>query len=557
LKPLYVSLSLLALTLIVYFQVHDFEFVNFDDRETILGNTHIRDGITLAGLAWAFTSAYAANWFPVTWISHMLDFQLFGLDSGWHHLVNVMIHAASVLLLFALLRRMTGRLWESAFVSFVFALHPLHVESVAWVSERKDVLSAFFWFLTTWFYVDYVDRPGLRRYLIALGVFCLGLMSKQMLVTLPFVLLLLDYWPLNRSKTTIMSRLVMEKAPYLTLSAVASLIAYKVQHAAGAVLSVDSIPIATRAANALISYVAYLGTFFWPVDLAMFYPYPPSLPVWQIAGSAAILVAISVLALRRPYLTVGWLWYLGTLVPVIGLVQVGLQARADRYTYIPMIGISIMLAWGMAEIIERRPGMRFSLEVVAAVFCVAWLALSWMQAQYWRNSVTLFEHAIASTNNNFIAHLNLGEVLAEQGRTNDALRHLYAAVEEKPEHADGHDTLGAVLGQLGRTDEAAAQFSQAIRIQPNDSEAHCNLGNVLLARGQFADAANEFQTAIRVTQDFTTAHFGLAGALLNLGQTDAAIAQFHETLRLDPNMAAARDGLGKALGLKQAQGAKQ
>jgi protein O-mannosyl-transferase len=553
LKPIYVSLSLAALTILVYFQVHDFEFVNFDDRETILGNSHLRDGITLAGLGWAFTSAYAANWFPVTWISHMVDVQFFGLDSGWHHLTNLMIHTASVLLLFALLRRMTGRMWESAFVSFVFALHPLHVESVAWVSERKDVLSAFFWFLTTWLYLDYVDRPNLRRYLLSLGSFCLGLMSKQMLVTLPFVLLLLDYWPLKRTKTTLMSRLVVEKIPYLTISAAASVIAFKVQHSAGAVLSVDSIPLATRAANAVISYAAYLGTFFFPYKLAMFYPYPPSLPVWQIAGSAVILALISALAIRRPYLTVGWLWYLGTLVPVIGLVQVGEQARADRYTYIPLIGISIMLAWGVAELIERRPRTRFALGVVSAAFCAAWLAISWSQIQYWRNSTALFEHAIASTENNYIAHLNLGTVLAEQGRTRDALRHLYASVEEKPDHNDGHDSLGAVLGQMGRTREAAEQFQQAIRLQPNDSEAHSNLGNVLLAQGKFLDASNEFRTALRIFPDFATAHFGLGAALLNLGRIDESIAQFNDTLRLDPGMAPARDALNQAVRLKRGQ----
>jgi len=549
LKPIYVSLSLLALTLIVYFQVHDFEFVNFDDRETIVGNTHIRDGLTLAGLAWAFTASYAANWFPITWISHMLDFQLFGLDPGWHHLTNVMIHAASVLLLFALLRRMTGKLWESAFVSFVFALHPLHVESVAWVSERKDVLSAFFWFLTTWLYLDYVDHPNLRRYLLTLGAFSLGLMSKQMLVTLPFVLLLLDYWPLKRPLN---SRLLIEKVPYLILSAVASLIAFKVQHQAGAVLSVDYIPLATRAANALISYVAYLAQFFWPSGLAVFYPYPPSFTAWQIAASAAILIAISALAIRRPYLTVGWLWYLGTLVPVIGLVQVGEQAHADRYTYIPMIGISIMLAWGLAEIMERQPKARFTLGVVSVAFCFAWLAITWTQIQYWRNSVALFDHAIASTENNFIAHLNLGVVLAEQGHTQDALRHLYASVEEKPDHNDGHDTLGAVLGQMGRSQEAAEQFQTAIRIQPKDSEAYCNLGNVLLAQGKFPDAASEFRNALRIFPDFATAHFGLGAALLNQGQTDDAIAQFREALRIDPAIAPAQDALNKALALKKA-----
>ena len=568
----------------VYFQVHNFDFVNFDDRETIVGNTHIRDGITLAGLAWAFTSAYAANWFPVTWISHMLDFQLFGLDSGWHHLTNLAIHLASTVLLFALLQRMTKKLWESAFVSFVFALHPLHVESVAWVTERKDVLSAFFWILTIWLYLDYVDRPGPRRYLLALGAFCLGLMSKQMLVTLPFVLLLLDYWPLMRPQSrdwqaeppaphqqsnksqsggtgafacrtsfsaTSIARLVVEKIPYLALSAVVSLVTYMVQHAAGAVTALDSIPIATRAENAVISYVAYLAQFFWPSGRAVFYPYPPVLPVWQIVGSALILVAISALVLLRPYLAVGWLWYLGTLVPVIGLVQVGLQARADRYTYIPMIGISMMLAWGASEIMARWPGVRFPLQVVAVSVCLAWVALTWTQIQYWQNSVTLFEHTIASTENNFIAHSNLGVVLAERGKTHDALRNLFASVEENPNHNDARNNLGALLGELGRTDEAAEQFAQAIRISPNDAHAHNNLGNTLVARQRFAEAANEFRTALQLLPDFALAHFGLAGALLNLGQTDEAIAHFEEALRLDPSLAPARDGLKKALSLKQ------
>jgi tetratricopeptide (TPR) repeat protein len=315
--------------------------------------------------------------------------------------------------------------------------------------------------------------------------------------------------------------------------------------------SVETFPIATRAANAVVSYVAYLGQFFWPSGLAMFYPYPPSFPVWQIAGCALILVAIFALAIRRPYLTVGWLWYIGTLVPVIGLVQVGEQARADRYTYIPMVGISIMLAWGVAEIMERRPGSKFTLQTVSAAVCLAWLAVTWTQVPVWRNSVSLFEHAIASTENNYVAHMNLGEALTEQGRITEALRHLYTALEEKPENADGHDTLGAVLGKLGRTDEAAAQFRQAIRIQPNDWEAHANLGNVMLAQGKLADAANEFRMALKIMPDLATAHFGLGAALLNLGQTDDAIAQFTETLRIDPNMAPARDALNKARSLKR------
>jgi Tfp pilus assembly protein PilF len=329
-------------------------------------------------------------------------------------------------------------------------------------------------------------------------------------------------------------------------------VTYKVQHAAGAVTALDSIPLATRAENAVISYVAYIVQFFWPSGLAVFYPYPPVLPVWQIAGSALILVAISALALLRPYLAVGWFWYLGTLVPVIGLVQVGLQARADRYTYIPTIGLSIMLAWGVSEMMARWPRAKLPLQAAAVSICLAWLALTWTQVQYWQNSVTLFDHAIASTHDNFIAHSNLGVVLAEQGKTQDALRHLFASVEENPNHGDARNNLGALLGRLGRTDEAAEQFAQAIRISPNDAHAHNNLGNTLAARQHFAEAANEFQTALRLLPDFALAHFGLGEALLNLGQTDDAIAQFSKALRLDPSLTPARDGLKEALSLKQA-----
>ena len=333
-KPLYVSLALAFLILIVYGQVHGFELVNFDDRETVRDNPHIQNGVTLDALKWAFTSGYAANWLPVTWISHMLDFDLFGLDPGKFHLINVLIHTASTMVLLRLLLKMTGRKWESTFVSFVFALHPLHVESVAWVSERKDVLSAFFWVLTMWLYVAYVQKPKTINHLLTLASFLLGLMSKQMLVTLPLALLLIDYWPLERPKSR---RLIVEKIPFFLLSAVASFIAFKVQHQAG-LITPNAIPFATRVANALISYVAYLIQFVWPAGLSVFYPYPASMPVWEVLGASVLLIAISVLALRRKYLAVGWFWYLGTLVPVIGLVQVGLQARADRYTYIPMIG---------------------------------------------------------------------------------------------------------------------------------------------------------------------------------------------------------------------------
>jgi cytochrome c-type biogenesis protein CcmH/NrfG len=342
----------------------------------------------------------------------------------------------------------------------------------------------------------------------------------------------------------------VEKLPYLALSAAASFIAYRVQHQAGAVLSAGLLPMGTRVENAVLSYIEYLGQFFWPTGLAAFYPYPPAIETWLVAGCAVVLVAISVLVLSRPYLAVGWFWYLGTLVPVIGLVQVGMQARADRYTYIPMVGISIMLAWGMAEIMSKWPRARTALQAVSVLVCLGWLAVTWTQVPYWQNSVALFEHAIAATGSNFIAETNLGVVLAEQGRTNDALRHLYTSVEENPEHADGRINLGAVLGQLGRTPEAAEQFAQAIRIQPKDAQAHFNLGNTLLAQGKLAEAEQEFRIALSLSPDLTMAHFGLGSTLINEGKNDEAIVQFTEALRLDPSLGPAREGLNKAMSLK-------
>ncbi len=549
---LLIYLFLLLATLVIYGQVRHYDFVNFDDREVILGNVHVRDGLTLAGLSWAFTSFYAANWFPVTWISHMLDFQLFGLDPGWHHLTNVLIHALSTLLLFAVMKRMTGALWQSAFVAFVFALHPLHVESVAWVSERKDVLSAFFWFLTLWAYLDYVERPKVGRYALVLVAFSLGLMSKQMIVTLPFVLLLLDVWPLRRGL------LVLEKVPLFALSIAASVVTYIVQRKSGAVLSLNSIPLPARAENALISYIAYLVNLIWPTGLSAFYPHPIKWPTWEVAGAGLLIVAVSAVVLRalrsRPYLAVGCFWYLGTLVPVIGLVQVGEQSRADRYTYVPLVGISIMLAWGMADVFKRWPRARTALAACSIAVCSVWVALTWVQIQYWKDSVALFRHALEVTSGNYLAHVNLAMVLAEQRNTNEALEHLYTAIEEKPNYADAHYNLGAVLGLAGRNDEAVAQFSETLRLRPNDPDVHYNLGNALVASGKMNEAAGEFDASVRLNPNFANAQFRLGGVLASLGRLEEAIPHLSEAVRLDPDLQQARQALERARLEQQSRG---
>ena len=409
----------------MYAQVGGFGFVNFDDPDYVAENPHVRGGITADGVRWAFTSGDAANWFPLTRLSHMLDVELFGLRAGWHHLVNVLIHALAALLLFGFLNRATQARWPSALAAFLFALHPLHVESVAWIAERKDVLSALFWFLALWAYVR-----G-RKWLV-LAAFCLGLMAKLMIVTLPFVLLLMDVWPLRRPRA---ASLIWGKLPLFALSAAAAVATYLVQRESGAVQALEQFPLGLRIENALVTYLVYLLRTIWPARLAAFYPYPAHIPLWQAALAAAPLAGITAAVLRlrrdRPYLAVGWLWFLGTLVPVIGLVQVGAQARADRYMYVPMAGLAIMLSWGIAELQWKWA------PATAATFVAVCMALTAVQAGYWRSSETLFGHALDVTEGNYLAHHNLGVALAEDpSRTSEAIAQYQAALDiQRTTHA--------------------------------------------------------------------------------------------------------------------------
>jgi tetratricopeptide (TPR) repeat protein len=532
--------GLLLATFAVYAQVGQFDFVNFDDPDYVTGNPHVRAGITAAGVKWAFTSVEAANWFPLTRISHMLDFQLFGLRSGWHHLSSVLIHALAALALFAFLHLATGAPWRSAFVAFLFALHPLHVESVAWIAERKDVLSALFWFLTLWAYVG-------RRYGLALAAFCLGLMSKPMLVTLPFVLLLLDIWPLRRWPA------LWEKAPFFALSAAASIATYLAQSGSGAV---QAFPLGLRIENALVSYVVYIAKTFWPARLAVFYPYPAAVPVWQatLAGLALLSVSVAVVLWFRayPYLAVGWFWFLGTLVPVIGLVQVGGQARADRYMYIPMTGLAIILAWGAADLLRRKE----ALAAVGVAACVVCVPLTWAQAEHWENSQTLFQHALDVTDGNYLAHHNLGVALADL-RLPDAIAHYRAALQIKPDSARAHTDLGTALAKLpGGLPDAIAEYQAALRIEPNAAIPHNNLGSALAASPDgLPQAIQEYEAALRIKPDYTDARNNLAEAHYNLGvelaqidgRTADAISHFEAALRNKPNYAEAHNNLGVVL----------
>lgn len=550
-------MALSLTTLAVYSPVTRFDFVNFDDPDYITSNPHVRQGLTADGIEWALTSGEAANWFPVTRLSHMLDVQLFGLDAGWHHLTSVVFHALATLLLFAFLYRTTGARWPSAFVAFLFALHPLHVESVAWVTERKDVLSAFFWFLALWAYARYAERRLTGWYLLTLLAFCLGLMSKPMIVTLPFLMLLLDVWPLRRAQNV---RLLWEKLPFFALSIGAAMVAYAVQSSAGAAEAIQ-VPMGLRAENALVSYVIYIVKMVWPSGMTVFYPYPHDLPVWQVASAGLLLAGVTVLVLRfrsHPYLVVGWLWYLGTLVPVIGLVQVGAQARADRYTYIPVVGLSIMLAWGAADPALRWPRTKPAIVALAALACSACVALTCVQLRYWRNSESLFQRAIDVTSDNYVAEHNLGTYLMEEpGRLPEAIHHLEAAVRIKPDSARAHTDLGNALTKLpGRLPDAIAEYQTALRFSPGSAIPHYNLGNALAVVDRLPEAITEWEKAIRLDPGYAPRlKQGLAEAHNNLGVTltstpgrlPEAISHFEAALRIAPDYADAHYNLGVAL----------
>jgi tetratricopeptide (TPR) repeat protein len=560
----WVSLGLIAVNLIVYASVWHHEFVDYDDRAYVTENAVVSGGLTWHGVAWAFTTGDEANWHPLTWLSHMLDVQLYGLSPGPHHLTNLLFHIASTLLLFGLLHRMTGALGRSAFVAGLFAVHPLHVESVAWVAERKDVLSTLFWMLALWAYVEYVRRPQLLRYLLVLLFFALGLMAKPMLVTLPFVLLLLDFWPLGRvalgpnpedrvpprNGRSTPGHLVWEKIPLLALSIVSSVVTLIVQRRGRAVIGLDAIPLKLRVANALVSSVAYIGKMLWPTRLAVLYPYARSLPGWWVAGALVGLMGVSVAVIwagrRHPYLPVGWLWYLGTLVPVIGLVQVGHQAMADRYTYVPLIGLFVIVAWGVPDLLVRCRLRRIALPAAGLVI-LGYAITARGQLQYWENSTALWTHALEVTTGNYIAHNNIGLILARQGRNDEAICEFLEVLWINPDYAEAHNSLGIILAGQGKLDEAIAHYSEALRIKPDYAEAYNNLGIALARLGRTGEAIDELSEALRINPDLVEAHNNLGIALATQGKLDEAIAHYTEALRIKPDYAEAHNNLGVAL----------
>jgi tetratricopeptide (TPR) repeat protein len=568
-----ISLFLLVAVLAVFWPVQDHGFVNFDDGTYICNNSQVRNGLTWRGVAWAFTTTHANFWHPLTWLSHMLDCELYGLNPAGHHLTNLLLHMANALLLFLVFHRMTHAVWKSAFVAALFALHPLHVESVAWASERKDVLSTLFWILTMGTYASYVKAPGLKRYLLVLVCFVLGLMAKPMLVTLPFVLLLLDYWPLGRWPFKLLAHaqppqiehldhvndqgkrvthLLVEKGPLLVLAVVFSIVAFLAQEHGGATKSFASFPMEVRVANALLSYVGYMGKMLWPKNLAVFYPHPGiTVTMWQAAPAGLLLVALSILTIRlakgHPYLPVGWLWYLGTLVPVIGLVQVGDHAMADRYTYVPLIGLFIVMAWGLPDILAKWPHRRAAIATLTAGLLAALMICSRLQVRYWQDSITLFQHALCVAPDNPPAHTNLGVAFAGQGEAEKAIWHYAEALRIEPNYLEARINLGGALAGQGKLEEAIAHYLEALRIKPDFADAHYNMGNALARRGRLADAIAHYSEAVRIKPDDAEAHNNLGIALASRERTADAVVHFHEALRIRPGFAEARHNLTLAL----------
>jgi len=571
-SPYAAGLAILLLILITYAayqQVQDHEFTIFDDNDYVTENVHVQSGLTPKSVRWAFKNIGAGFWFPVTWLSHMTDYEIFALNPRGHHLTNLLFHIANALLLFIVLYRMTGELWKGAFVALLFSLHPLNVEPVAWISSRKDVLSTLFWMLAIWSYVVYAARPSVKRYLLLLLLFLLGLMSKPMVMTLPVVLLLLDLWPLQRyqfkkhqgsldssgfpdpdrrfqKKNTLF--LLLEKIPFLVFSLAFCLITYYAEHQVGALPSFETFPFEVRTANAVVSYIQYIGKMIFPIHLACFYPYPAAHPSWQTIGAGLLLCVISLFAVkksgRHPYLIVGWLWYLITLLPVIGLIQVGSHAMADRYAYIPLIGLFIMVAWGIPALVEKWRYRSVFLPLTAGFILLSLSLCTWVQLKYWKNSTTLFEHALQVTRNNHVAHNNLGLALARTGRLNEAIRHYHEALRIKPQYSAAHNNLGLAFSGLKRFDRALFHYREALRINPWDEHAHCNLGVLLAMQKKDEEAIDHFKAALRIKPDFHVGRINLGFALARNNKYDEGIKHIRKVLEENPRSSQAHFSLG-------------
>jgi tetratricopeptide (TPR) repeat protein len=587
----FIVIFLIVVSFIAFSRILGNGFVSFDDYAYITENNHIQSGLDSGTIKWAFSAVVLANWHPLTLLSHVLDWSLFGANASGHHLVNLLLHIGSVLFLFFFLEKTTKSLWPSAFVAALFALHPLRVESVAWAAERKDVLSMFFGMATIYVYAFYVEEHKLSRYFLCLTLFALGLMVKPMLVTLPFVLMLLDYWPLGRwqnalapvkvpvavsersgkkktkqrkaessvqkkiarpvkSDRQLIGNLLWEKLPFIFLAIILSIGLIWQQQSVGGMASLQKIPFSDRILNTIVSYVAYLGKIFWPVDLAVFYPYGSSFPFWQILVSCFILIGITIVVIyalkKLPFLFVGWFWYLGVLFPVIGLMQAGAQAMADRYTYFPSIGIAIMLVWGIPLLFQRED-MRKKILFPAGIAVLAILAiLTWQQCGYWKNSIELFNHALHITKDNYFAHRILGSVLVDEGKSEEAIDHYNEAIRLKPDYAIAYDSRGNAYNDLGQYQRAIEDYNEAIRLKPDYVIAYHNRGIAYYKLGQSQLAIENYNEAIRLKPDYADAYYNRGIAYYKLGQQQRAIEDYNEAIRLKPDLVLAYSTRGIA-----------
>ena len=571
--PTVIIIFLIAITLISYWSVQQFEFVNYDDDIYVTENIHVLSGITKETVIWAFTTFHASNWHPLTWLSLLFDYEFYWLNPAGYHWTNVLFHVSNTLLLFLALTRLTGVLWQSGFVAALFAIHPLHVESVAWVAERKDVLSTFFWMLTLYAYVLYVEHPDWKRYAFTFISFSFGLMAKPMLVTLPFVLLLLDYWPLKRFlckpsnshmyfhqsctknaqgsfKNINVARSLLEKIPLIVLSIIASIMTLIAQQSGEAIMPLQRLSLIERITNAFVSYATYIIKMFWPVDLAVFYPHPGMWPVWQVCVSILLLAGISTYVWKlsdHPYLRVGWLWYLGTLVPVIGIVQVGSQSMADRYTYIPLIGLFIMIAWGIPNILRQWRYKRPVLFLSAGLVLLFLMICTGLQVRHWENSISLFRHAVNVTEGNSTAINNLGNALARKGFLDEAILQYKEAIDLQPNNPYTYTNMGKVLMLQGKVKDAVISYSKALQLEPQHMKAHFNIGVAYSEIGYNSEAILHYTEAIKINPDFVAAYNNLGILYAKQEDFDEAVKYFKKALAIFPNYDSARNNLRIAM----------
>jgi tetratricopeptide (TPR) repeat protein len=551
----YAALALIAITVFVYEPVRHFGYVLYDDLEYVSGNANFQGAPLWQSIRFVLTTTRAGGWAPLTGVSHVLDVQLFGKDAGPQHVENVVFHVLNSLLLFGLFFRMTREWKPSAFVAALFAVHPLHVEAVAWIAERKDVLSTFLFLLTIWVYVSYTRKPGWPRYLLALFLFALGSMSKPMVVTLPGVLILLDVWPLRRvrlerGQSRQWLKLVYEKIPFLAVAAATAAITVWATISKGGVTSVGALPLTQRFTNATISYAAYIRDMFWPANLAPFYPYE-AYATWAVALSMAVLLAVTVFTVlngrSRPYLLTGWLWYVVMLAPVSGIIQAGSQSRADRFTYVPIIGLFIMISWGVPQLLAHWRYRDMALSAAAGLLICACAVLARHQVQYWENAFTLWQHALEATTGNYVAHTVLGYALADEGRVDEAMGHYREALAVQPNFAEAHNSLAIALARQGRFDEAIPEFKAAVDLAPAAPLTHYDLGFALAANGRLGEAIAQYSEAIRQDPGYIEALTKRGDAYQLENRLDQAIADYNEALRIQPNFPDALDNLGLAL----------